>query len=87
MKAMKEQYELKLSRLQKRLDDALKRKENRQDSEALRSKMQSEVMAILSGNTESEVFYKTLLQSLTVYKDRHMELRLNHLRQIFRFAE
>ena len=87
MQAMKERYEHQLKGLQRRLEDALKRKENRQDSETLRSKMQSEVMAILSGNTESEVFYKILLQSLTVFKDRHMELRLNHLPQVFHFAE
>ena len=87
MQAMKERYEHQLKGLQRRLEDALKRKENRQDSETLRSKMQSEVMAILSGNTESEVFYKILLQSLTVFKDRHMELRLNHLPKVFHFAE
>ena len=87
MQAMKEHYEKQLKGLQKRLEDALKRKENGQDSEALRSIIQSEVVAILSGNTESEVFYKTLLQNLTVFKDRHMELRLNHLPQVFHFAE
>ena len=87
MLAMKERYEQQLNGLQIRLEDALKRKENRQDSEALRSLIQSEVMSILNGSTESEVFYKTLLQSLTVFKDRHMELRLNHLPQVFHFSE
>jgi len=86
MKVMTEKYEQQLNGLQKRLDDALMRKEDKQDFDALRSKIQKEVMAILNGNTESEVFYKTLLQSLTVFKDRHMELRLNLLPQVFHFV-
>ena len=81
-----EKYDRKRSGLQKRLDDALQRKENKQDFTALRSKIQPEVTAILNGETESEVFYKTLLQSLTVCKDRHMELRLNWLPLVFRFV-
>lgn len=85
MQAMTRKYEQQLIGLQKRLDDAVKRKEINQDSEALRSKIQTEVIAILHGETESEVFYKTLLQSLTVFKDRHMELRLNLLPQVFQF--
>lgn len=87
MQAMKERYEQQLKGLQKRLEDALMRKESRQDPEALRSKIQLEVVAILNGNTESEVFFKTLLQSLTVFKDRHMELRLNYLPHVFHFTE
>lgn len=87
MQAMKEHYEQQLKSLQKRLEDALKRKENRLDLESLRSKIQLEVMAILGGNTESEVFYKTLLRSITVFKDRHMELCLNHLPQVYYFTE
>lgn len=79
-------YEHQLSDLQKRLEDAQMRKNTNQDSTALRIQIQSEVSAILKGNTESEVFYKTLLQSLTVFKDRHMELRLNWLPQVFHFA-
>ena len=87
MQAMKERYEQQLKSLQKRLEDALKRKENRLDLEFLRSEIQLEVMAILRGNTESEVFYKTLLRSLTVFRDRHMELCLNHLPQVYYFTE
>jgi len=82
-----EKYGQQLSDLQKRMDDALKRKENKQDSAALRATIQAEVTAILQGEAESEVFYKTLLQSLTVFQDRHMELRLNHLPQVFHFAQ
>ena len=78
-------YEQQLCGLRKRQEEAQKRKDSNQDSAALRSKIQPEVTAILNGKTESEVFYKTMLESLTVFKDRHMELRLNWLPQVFRF--
>lgn len=79
-------YEQQLSDLRKRLEEAQNRKDNKQDSAALKTQIQAEVSAILKGETESEVFYKTILESLTVFKDRHMELRLNWLHQVFHFA-
>lgn len=79
-------YEHRMNGLQKRLEEAQKRKDNKQDSAALRTQIQSEVTRILYGDTESEVFCKTLLQSLTVFKDRHMELRLNWLPHVFHFS-
>jgi len=79
-------YEQQMSDLRKRLEEAQNRKDGKQDFTALRTQLYSEVSAILKGETESEVFYKMLLQSLTVFKDRHMELRLNHLPQVFHFA-
>ncbi len=87
MHAMKERYDQQLMELQKRLEGAVKRKACKQDSAALRSRIQSEVTEIWNGEAESEVFYKALLQSLTVFKDRHMELRLNQLPQVFYFVE
>lgn len=86
MMAFTAKYEQQLTDLRKRMEEAVKRKENKQDSAALRITFQSEITAILNGEIESEVFYKTLLQSLTVFKDRHMELRLNWLPQIFQFT-
>lgn len=76
-------YEQRMSDLRKGLEEAQSRKENNQN---LRTRIQSELSAILKGEKESEVFYKTLLQSLTVFKDRRMELRLNRLPQVFHFA-
>lgn len=81
-----EKYEQQLSDLRRRLDDAQNRTERKQDPAALRLQIQSEVTSIFKGETESEVFYKTMLHSLTVFKDRHMELRLNRLPQIFHFV-
>ena len=79
-------YDQQLSDLRMRLEEAVKRKENKQDPEALRGKIQADITAILQGETGSEVFYKTMLQSLTVFKDRPMELRLNWLPQVFYFT-
>ena len=79
-------YKKQQNNLQKRLEEAENRKNSGQDSSALRRKIHSEITAILTGETESEAFYKTILESLTVFKDRHMELRLNWLPQVFHFA-
>ena len=87
MLSFAEKYEQQLSDLRKRLEEAQNRKDSNHDSAALRTQIQSEVSAILNGETESEVFYKTILESLTAFKDRHMELRLNWLPQVFYFAE
>ncbi|MBQ7129855.1 MAG: recombinase family protein [Oscillospiraceae bacterium] len=87
MLTMKDRYEQQLTGLQKRREDALKRKETGQDPEALRANLRREVLWILSGDRESQAFYKTLLQSLTVFKDRHTELRLHQLPLVFHFAE
>ena len=38
------------------------------------------------GETESQVFCKTVVDSRTVFPDRHIELRLNHLSHIFHFT-
>ena len=86
MQSMNRKYDRQMEELHQRWKDVeLRQKENR-DTKTLRSTIQSEVMDILSGKIESEVFYKSMLNSLTVFKDRHMELRLNLLSQLFRFA-
>ena len=87
MQAMSDQYERQRNGIQRRLEEAEKRKARKLDPEGLRAEIQRDVAAILKGDTESEVFYKTLLQSLTVFNDRHVELRLNHLPQIYHFTD
>lgn len=79
-------YDQQLSEVQKRLEEAQTRRESIQDSAALRAQLQAEVTAIFMEETESEVFYKTMLHSLTVFKDRHLELRLSWLPQVFHFV-
>lgn len=43
------------------------------------------VKQLLNGESENGVFCKYLLESITVYKDRHMELRLKNHPQVFNF--
>ena len=81
-----EKYEQQLSDFRTRLEEAQNRRDRKQDPAGLRAQIQAEVTAILQGETESEVFCKSLLHSLTVFKDRHMELRLNHLPHVFHFV-
>ena len=45
------------------------------------------ISALLSGQVRSDVFCKSVLDCITVYHDRHIELKLYHLPHIFRFAE
>ena len=49
------------------------------------SRLTSAVRDILTGRTESAVFCKTMVERLTVYPDRHMELKLNRLELIFTY--
>lgn len=87
MCAFAAKYEQQLTGINKRLDEVQQRKDNGMDSAALRSQIHSVLTAIVAGETESEVFCKTMLHSLTVFKDRHMELRLNWLNHVFYFVE
>ena len=70
-----------------RKTDAQFRLQNRQDTESLRLMIQSEINGLLDGKTDSEVFYKTMLESLTVFQDRHMELWLQELDRVFHFSQ
>lgn len=87
MLSMNRRYDRQIEELLRRKKAAeLRRLENR-DAESLRTALQTEVAEILAGRIESEVFCKTILESLTVFKDRHMELRLKCLPQVFWFSE
>jgi len=86
MLEMNRRYGSQMEELRQRQKDAEFRQRQNRDSNALRATIQSEVSDILNGKIESDVFCKTMLESLTVYKDRHMDLRLNFLPQVFRFS-
>lgn len=84
MLSMNLHYDEQLEILHTRADEAYRKQ---MDSQQKKSHIESKIEAILNGSTESEVFYKNILHSLTVFKDRHMELRLNHLSMVFQFSE
>ena len=85
MQTMNRKYEKQLEILRQRQKEAELCQQESHASETLRFTIQSKVSSILNGEIESEVFYKTLLDSLTVFKDRHIELRLHLLPQVFQF--
>lgn len=80
MISMKEKYEKRLNELNHQL---LQANHTQIDSSIVRS----ELKAILNGGLISEAFCKTILQNITVFKDRHMELRLYGLPYVFWFEE
>ena len=85
MQTMLSKYDRQLTELRQCLEDAQMEEEKLPDPVVLRSNMEAEIKAIIDGETESEVFYKTMLESLTVFKDRHLELRLHLLAHVFWF--
>lgn len=86
MVSMKETYENQLTALRERLNKAQQRQADAADTQHLKEAIRGEVGAILRGEMDSEVLSKTLLDQMTVFKDRHIELKLNALPMVFHFA-
>lgn len=86
MLAMKKRYETQEESFKERLKMREERLQQGRGTEQLKEAIQAEVAALLNCEIESEVLSKTMLDSVTVFKDRHIELRLNYLPQVFRFA-
>lgn len=85
METMKLKYNQQIEALRRQQKESELQIQEKQNFQTLRSSVQSKVSGILNGEIESEVFMKSLLDSLTVFKDRHMELRLNYLPHVFCF--
>lgn len=79
MRMMNERYDRDISGLQTRLDAVREKEKLRYDTGQLGADVRKQVNGILSGETESEVFYKNILDRMVVYRDAHVELRLNLL--------
>ena len=83
MRLLNRQYDRRLEDL--RQQEALLRREPYENREQQRAAIAAELEGILRGDSHSEVFSRNLAESITVFKDRHMDLRLQHLPQVFRF--
>ena len=81
---MKRKYDLQIEDLTKRKKAALQRPS---EAAALQTSLERESRAILSMETESDVFCKSIVKSLTVFRDRHLELRLKELSHVFWFTD
>ena len=86
MFSMKRRYEAQEAALQERMKTAEQRLQEGRSTLQLKEAIQGEVTALLKGEMESTVLSKQLVDRLTVFKDKHMELRLMDLPQIFRFV-
>lgn len=85
MLAMKRRYEIQAQSLRQRLNRAGEKQHPIKDAAMCKDAIRSAVAELLNGKTESEVLYKCLLDKLTVYKDKHMELTLQELPLVFHF--
>lgn len=85
MLRMNDRYDHQLQSLQQRQQQARQRWAEHGDLAALGETIASELQGILQGEIPSDVFSRNLAESITVFKDRHMELRLQHLPQVFWF--
>ena len=75
------------ARYDRQIEDIRQRKIAVNPHEDTRSAIEADVAGILNGEIESEAFFKTMLEQLTVFKDRHLELRLKLLPQVFHFTD
>ena len=86
MRLMNEKYDGQLADLQTRLQAVRQKETLRYDTTQLAGDVRKEVTAVVRGKTESETFYKNILDHMTVFKDNRVELRLNLLPQKWVFV-
>ena len=86
MQAMKDRYDIQLADLAQRLTVVEEKQRTGTDTRQLKQKLSSKLNALLSGEAESEILYKTILDQITVFQDRHIELRFHELEQVFQFT-
>ena len=79
MRMMNERYDREIAGLQTRLDAVREKEKLHYDTDQLSAVVRKQVGSILSGDTDSEVFYKNILDEMVVHKDCHVEVRLNLL--------
>ena len=86
LEVMKQTYDQQIMEAQKRTKEAERQQKENRDFKFLKEDMRSQVFGILNCDVESQVFYKNVLDHLTVFKDRHVELRLQRLPHVFCFS-
>lgn len=69
MQLVNRRYDGELESLQQRLEAARAKESITYETEQLREDVGSQVAAIVNGETNSDVFYKNILDHMMVYKD------------------
>lgn len=85
MKLVNERYGRELDALRVKLDAVHSREGVAYEPEDLRKDVERQITAIVRGETDSEIFYKNLLDHMVVHKDRRVEVYLNLLPQKWTF--
>ena len=83
---MNERYDKQIIGLRARLDAVREKESLHCDAYQLNENVRKQVRVILSGGTDSEVFYRNLLEQMTVFRDARVEVRLNLLPMKWIFA-
>ena len=83
---MNERYDQELAALDQRMQAVREKQKLCYDASSLADNVRQKVKAIVCGETDSEVFYKNILDHMTVYRGGRVELRLNLLPQKWVFV-
>lgn len=86
MQIMTQEYEAQIASLQSRIHRVNAQKAENPDLTSIKASIEDLLWDLLDGKKESELLYRTILGDITVFRDRHMELRLNRLSLVFRFT-
>lgn len=81
MKLVNERYDRELDALRVKLDAAHSREGIVYEPGKLRKEVERQIRAIVRGETDSELFYKSLLDHMVVHKGKRVEAHLNLLPQ------
>ena len=85
MKLVNERYDRELDDLRNRLEAARSKACISYELETLQNDVKKKITALVGGETDSEVFYKNLLDHMVVYRDRRVEVYLSLLPQKWTF--
>ena len=86
MRMMNERYDKQIGELQERLQAVKTREQIHYETGSLKSDVRKQVTDMVSGLTESEIFYKNVLDQMIVYPDQRVEVKLNLLPQKWIFV-
>lgn len=86
MRLMNERYDQELAALDQRIQAVREKQKLCYDASRLADDVRQKVKAIVCGETDSEVFYKNILDHMTVYRGGRVELHLNLLPQKWVFV-
>lgn len=86
MRMMNERYDKQINELQERLETVKAREQIHYETGSLKNDVRKQVTDMVEGLSESEIFYKNVLDQMVVYPDQRVEVKLNLLPQKWIFV-